>query len=115
MDVVFFKELSEGWYGLTNREQGVGFGMAWDHELFKYLWMWQVYGGHDDYPWYGRTYNCALEPFTSYPPAGIKNAIENGTALMLKPVQVIETALVAVAYEGQGVKSIGLDGSADLQ
>jgi len=115
VDVIFFKELKAGWYGLTNRDQGVGFGMAWDAQRFPYLWMWQVYGGHDDYPWYGRTYNCALEPFTSYPPAGIKNALDNGTALRLQPGQVIETALVAVAYEGQGVKRIGLDGSADLQ
>lgn len=111
VDVVFFKELSAGWYGITNQNQGVGFGMAWDHTLFKYLWMWQVYGGHDDYPWYGRTYNCALEPFTSYPPAGIKNAIDNGTALLMKPREVITTELVAVAYEGQGIKSIGIDGT----
>ncbi len=77
VDVVFFKGLAEGWYGITNERLKVGFGMAWDASLFKYLWMWQVYGGHHDYPWYGRTYNCALEPFTSYPPAGIKNALDN--------------------------------------
>jgi hypothetical protein len=111
VDVVFFKELTEGWYGLTNQNQGVGFGMAWDKDLFKYLWMWQVYGGHTDYPWYGRTYNCALEPFTSYPPAGIKNAVDNGTARLLRPLEIIETELVAVAYEGQGVRRVGLDGS----
>ncbi len=110
VDVVFFKELSEGWYGLTNQNQGVGFGMAWDKDLFKYLWMWQVYGGHHDYPWYGRTYNCALEPFTSYPPAGIKNAIDNGTARFMRPLEVLETSLVAAAYEGQGVRRITLDG-----
>ncbi len=106
VDVVFFKDLSEGWYGLTNTKRKLGFGMSWDHELFKYLWMWQVYGGHDDYPWYGRTYNCALEPFTSYPPAGIKNAIDNGTALHLKPGQKIETDLVAVAYEAESISRI---------
>jgi len=111
VDVVFFKELSAGWYGITNQRLGLGFGMAWDQDLFKYLWMWQVYGGHTDYPWYGRTYNCALEPFTSYPPAGIKNAIDNGTALIMKPGQVIETELVAVAYEGGGISHIGRDGS----
>jgi hypothetical protein len=109
-DVVFFKELTEGWYGLTNQKLGVGVGMAWDSTLFKYLWMWQVYGGHTDYPWYGRTYNCALEPFTSYPPAGVKNAIENGTALMLAPSSTVETELVAVLYEGEGVKRITRDG-----
>lgn len=110
VDVVFFKELTEGWYGLTNQRKGVGFGMAWDKDLFKYLWMWQVYGGHTDYPWYGRTYNCALEPFTSFPPSGINNAVKNGTALTMKPGEVIETELVAVAYQGEGVKRITPDG-----
>jgi hypothetical protein len=110
VDVVFFKELTEGWYSLTNQRKGVGFGMVWDKDLFKYLWMWQVYGGHTDYPWYGRTYNCALEPFTSFPPSGIKNAVKNGTALTMKPGAVIETELVAVAYEGESVKRITPDG-----
>ncbi len=63
----------------------VGFDMARDRRLFQCLWMWQVYAGHDDYPWDGRTYNCALEPFTSWPPAG-------------------------VAYEGDGVSRITLAG-----
>lgn len=101
VDVVFFKDLSEGWYTITNPRLGVSFGMSWDIDLFKYLWMWQVYGGHNDYPWYGRTYNCALEPFSSYPPAGVPNAIKNGTALTLQPNQVIETDLVAVAFQGE--------------
>jgi hypothetical protein len=113
VDIVFLKELNEGWYGITNRRQRVGFGMAWDKKLFKYLWMWQVYGGHNDYPWYGRTYNCALEPFTSYPPAGIKNAIDNGTAVIMQPGETIETDLVAVAYEGEGISGISCDGVID--
>jgi hypothetical protein len=111
VDVVFFKELTEGWYAITDPKSRVGFGMAWDKSLFKYLWMWQVYGGHNDYPWYGRTYNVALEPFSSYPPAGVPNAIKNGTALVLKPNQVIETDLAAVAYEAESVSRIGRDGS----
>jgi len=112
-DVLIFKELSEGWYTLTNERTGVGIGMAWDHTLFRYLWMWQVYGGHHDYPWYGRTYNCALEPFTSYPPAGISTAIKNGSALVLKPHQCIETQLVAVAYDGKAGNRVRLDGSVE--
>ena len=110
VDVLIFKGLREGWYGLTNARRQVGFGMAWDPALFKYLWMWQVYGGHNDYPWYGRTYNCALEPFTSYPPAGIQKAIENGSARSMNAGEVIETDLVAVAYEGQGISRIDRQG-----
>jgi hypothetical protein len=110
VDVLFLKELTDGWLAITNQRQQVGFGMAWDKELFKYVWMWQNYGGHNDYPWYGRAYTCAVEPFTSYPPQGIANAIKNGTALFMQPEQVIHTQLVAAAYQGDGVKSIGIDG-----
>ncbi len=111
VDVVFFKELSEGTYTITNEKLGVGFGMAWDSHLFRYLWMWQVYGGHNDYPWYGRTYNCALEPFTGYPPAGIQNALKNGTAYIMKPDEVIETQLVAAAYQADAAHRVAPDGT----
>jgi hypothetical protein len=110
VDVLFLKELAEGWYGITNHRLGVGFGMAWDIELFKYLWMWQVYGGHTDYPWYGRTYTCALEPFTSYPPTGINNAIKNGSARIMQPGEIIDTEIVAVAYQQPEIKRINLSG-----
>lgn len=113
VDVISFWGLDEGWYGLTNRRQRVGFGMAWDRRLFQCLWMWQVYGGHNDYPWYGRTYNCALEPFTSWPPTGVANAIQNGTALIMKPHQEMKTTLVAVAYEGDGISRITLAGAVE--
>lgn len=111
VDVIFFKDLEEGWYGLTNPALRLGVGMAWDKDLFRYLWMWQVYGGHDDYPWYGRTYNCALEPFTSYPPAGIKNAIDNGTARLMQPREEIETDLAMVVYEAEAIEGIERDGT----
>ena len=111
VDVVIFKELEEGWYLINNLNQSVGFGMAWDKKLFRYLWMWQVYGGHNDYPWYGRTYNVALEPFTSYPPAGVQNAIKNGSALILKPNQIIETDMVAVAYKYCYATKVNRDGT----
>jgi hypothetical protein len=115
VDVIFFKELAEGWYAITDQKSRVGFGMAWDKSLFKYLWMWQVYGGHNDYPWYGRTYNVALEPFTSYPPAGVQNAIRNGSALVMEPEQVIVTDLVAVAFDnGYGIR-VNRDGTVNRQ
>jgi hypothetical protein len=113
VDVVFFKELADGWYGISDPKTGIGFGMAWDNSLFKYLWMWQVYGGHNDYPWYGRTYNCALEPFTSYPPAGIGNAIKNGTARIMAPNEIIDTDLVAVAYEHERIQRVCRDGTVE--
>ena len=64
-DTLFLDGLSEGWYAVTNTRQQVGFGLAWPLEVFPALWFWQVYGGAHGPPWYGRTYNIALEPFSS--------------------------------------------------
>jgi len=111
VDVISFWGLRDGWYGLTNQRQRVGFGMAWDLKVFPCLWMWQVYGGHHDYPWYGRTYNCALEPFAGWPPAGVANAVKNGTALVMKPGQIIETDLVAVGYQAEGITGVSREGN----
>jgi hypothetical protein len=36
-----------------------------------------------------------------------------GTALIMKPGEVIETELVAVAYEGEGVKRINANGTVE--
>jgi hypothetical protein len=43
-------------------------------------------------------------------PAGVNNALKNGTALLLKPGDVIETELTAVAYQAEGIKRIRQDG-----
>jgi len=104
----------QGWYGITNGQRRVGFGLRWDAAVFPYLWFWQVWGGLPGYPWYGRHYNCALEPWTSWPDNGLSDAIANGSALAIQAGQTIETRLLAVAYGGrESVRSIGEDGEVD--
>jgi len=101
----------EGWYGITNTARGVGFGLRWDATQFPYLWFWQVWGGMPGYPWYGRHYNCALEPWTSWPDNGLSDAIANGSAMRLGPLQSATTRLLAVAYHGSSeVRRISEDG-----
>jgi len=68
------------------------------------VWLWEVFGGGHGYPWYGRTYNLALEPFTSWP-GGMRNALNNGTTPVLGAGESLETSLLAVAYEGFGAVS----------
>lgn len=115
-DQSYIKEIPEGWYAITNQEFGVGWGVVYPKEIFPYLWYWQSMGGGYGYPWYGRTYNIGLEPFTSYGNEGLASAIENGTALELEPGQQIEASLKAVVYTGtQRVQRIKTDGSVDRQ
>lgn len=112
LDMAYVTDMPDGWYAITNRKLGVGFGMRFPKELYKYLWYWQSMGGGFGYPWYGRTYNVGLEPFTSYTNEGLAKAIENGTALKLQPGERVGASLKAVAYTGDGnVSRINEDGS----
>ena len=111
-DMSYLADMPEGWYAVTNREMGVGFGLVFPTEVFPYLWYWQSFGGGTGYPFYGRTYNVGLEPFSSYTNEGLAAAIDNGSALRLEAGQRVEASVKAVAYTGaQRVASIGPDGS----
>jgi hypothetical protein len=99
-DELCFFDLQEGWYALTDTVKKVGFALEWDIEVFPYVWFWQVFGGGAGWPWYGRTYNCALEPWSSYPQFGIQRVIEAGTQKQLKPGESMSAHLRAIAYSG---------------
>ena len=115
-DYMVFKDLDAGWYALTNPDRGVGFGLAWPKETFKYLWYWQVFGGGSGYPWYRRTYNVGLEPFTSLS-AGVPEPGSNErTAVVFGPGETRSATLRAVAFEStNGVESISPDGTVKVR
>ena len=100
------------WYAITNRDQHAGFAMRWDSEVFRYLWLWQEFAYAKDYPWWGRTYTMALEPWTSYPTLGLPEAVGRGTQLVLQPAQSVSTHLTASAYAGVAqVNGVNEDGT----
>lgn len=110
-EMVYLLGLEDGWYGVTDTARKAGFGMRWDKNVFPVVWLWEVFGGGAGYPWYGRTYNLALEPWTSRP-GGIETASARGNTARLGPGKSIETSLLAVAYSGiSRVKKINEDGS----
>ena len=101
-EMAYLAELSDGWYAITNQKRQVGFGLRFDHTLFRYIWYWQQLGNvAQGYPWWGRLHTTALEPWTSYPTNGLTEAIENGTAYLLQAGEHIETSLLAIAYESK--------------
>ncbi len=115
-DQSYVSDMPEGWYGITNTELGVGFGVSYSTDLYRHLWYWQSLGGGSGYPWYGRTYNVGIEPFTSYPNEGLEKAVENGTALLVNGKKEIKTTLFAVAFESnKGVTNILPDGTVRLK
>jgi hypothetical protein len=115
-DMAYITDMPEGWYAVTNQRMGVGFGVLFPKEVYKYLWYWQSLGGGFGYPWYGRTYNVGLEPFTSFANEGLNSAIKNGTALLLEPGQRVQASLKAFAFtSARGVKQVMPDGSVVLK
>ncbi|MGN1142138.1 MAG: aldose 1-epimerase [Oliverpabstia sp.] len=80
-------------YEVYNERRKLSYGIRWDGTTFPYLWMWLVCNGADGYPWYGRTYNLALEPWTSYSSSGLAGAVKNGSAFKLGPGESRKTKL----------------------
>jgi hypothetical protein len=110
-EYLYITDLAEGWYAITNADLGIGFGLCWDIALFPHLWYWQVARGAYGYPWYGRTYCMALEPWTSWPGEGLVKAVQQGTALWLAAGQSVHTFLYAVLWEGKDpVQRVTADG-----
>jgi hypothetical protein len=111
-DMSYVKDMPDGWYAVTNKETGVGFGFRYPKDVFRFLWYWHSFGGGFGYPWYGRTYNIGLEPFSSYGNGGMAGAVENGTAMLLQPGETVEASQRAVAFTGtEGVSDIAPDGT----
>ena len=98
---MYIKNLKEGWYGITNVKKKVGFGMKWDVGVFKYILIWSVYRGFYNFPFYGRTYNIALEIYSAIPDS-LDEAIKLGRAFSLAPGEKMSTSFSAIVYESDG-------------
>ena len=90
----YLRDLPEGRYGLLNSGLGVRFELHWDKNIFPILWVWAPYGGAMGYPWYGRNYNLALEPWSAVPPDLSAVAGQN-RGIRITPGQTLETRLEA--------------------
>jgi galactose mutarotase-like enzyme len=92
-DVIYLSELKEGRYEIINKKLQLKFWMEFPLSTFRYLWFWRVAGGSYGYPWYGRTYNIALEPVSSLPI--LTEAVNRGDQLTLKAGASLEAMIKA--------------------
>lgn len=115
-DLAFIGGFREGWYGITNPQLGFGFGMAWPKEIFPHMWFWQELKGSFGWPWYGRNYTMAIEPFTSYDESGLAHSVDNGTARKLGAGESLEVKILAGCYESEkGINKIDMNGNVDVK
>lgn len=98
---IYIKDLQEGWYALTNPALGLGIGMRWELRVFPYLLIWNVYRGYYGSPFFGRTYNIAIEPFSAIPDS-LDRAIELGRDIRLAAGEEISTQFAVIVYRAMG-------------
>jgi hypothetical protein len=110
-ELIYLKELTGGWYAILDTKNKIGFGLAWELEIFRYLWFWSVYGKFPGYPWWDLVYCIALEPWTSMP-NNLSDAIKANTQMKIKGGDSITTNLCATALQGySSIKEIQTDGT----
>jgi len=95
---IYIKNVREGWYGVTNLKKKIGFGLKWDVQLFKYMLLWSVYRGFYNSPFYGRTYNIALELYSAIPDS-LDEVIPLGRSMVLQPLHEMKTKFSCILYE----------------
>ena len=100
MDLTYLTELQEPWFALTHTKKKLGFGLRFDEKLFDAIWFWQVFGGGVGAPWFSRTYNIGLEPFTSWPGTGLADAVKRNRHQTIGPNAELNTELTALVFTG---------------
>jgi hypothetical protein len=89
---LYTDDVREGWCEVVHPERSVGLHLRFDPTVFRTTWLWGVYGG-----WRGH-YLLLTEPCTSAP-GGLASSIQDGTAAVLGPGEVLETAVTATIVE----------------
>ncbi|MCL4377729.1 MAG: DUF4432 family protein [Actinobacteria bacterium] len=97
-ELLYAIKMLDSWFSIKNSEKNIGIGFVFDENIFKYLYLWFVYGGGDGYPWYSNTYSLAVEPWSSYPGLGLIEAINNKTSLKIMPGERINTWLKTIIF-----------------
>lgn len=97
-ELLYTTKILDNWFSIRNTNKNIGIGFIFDNKIFKYLYLWFVYGGSEGYPWYSNTYSLAVEPWSSYPGLGLIEAINNKTSLKIMPGEKINTWLRTIIF-----------------
>ena len=89
-DDVYLTDLEAGWAAVTNPRLGLRVRLDFDHRVFRWLIVWQPYGGAKEPPLTG-SYALGVEPWTSSRPLG--EAVDLGEAIALEPGAAFTTSL----------------------
>jgi hypothetical protein len=90
-DDIYVTGLREGWLAVENPRLGLVFRLDFDHTLFRWVTVWQAFGGADEPPLTG-SYALGVEPWTSR--HSLADALAAGEAVALAGGETLRTTLV---------------------
>ena len=96
-DGVFLTDLTGGWVAVSNPELDLTFSLHWDPAVFKWLIVWQPYGGCEAMPLAG-IYALGIEPWTAR--HNLEQALADGEAIEVAGGATFSTALQATLAPG---------------
>lgn len=92
-DGVFLTDLAGGWVAVSNPTLDLTFSLHWDPAVYKWLIVWQPYGGCEAMPLNG-TYALGIEPWTAR--RNLEGALADGEAIELAGGASFSTAFHAM-------------------
>jgi hypothetical protein len=95
-DDVYLSDLAGGWASVENPRLGLGFGLTWDPDVFRWVISWQPYGGARAMPLAG-AYALGVEPWVTR--RNLAEAVDGGEALRLDGGERFGTILRATMEE----------------
>jgi hypothetical protein len=102
-DGVFLTDLTGGWVAISNPKLDLTFSLHWDPAVFKWLIVWQPYGGCQTMPLTG-IYGLGIEPWTAR--HNLEQAVADGEAIELAGGATFRTALQATLSRGVYTESM---------
>ena len=107
-EMFYLDSLTDGWCSLVNQEEKLGVALKWDSDVFPFVWIWREANAARGYPYFGRAYAVAMEPFSSLP-----QAREHGERLLrLEAGAKLSTRIVFSVFEGlEEVRQVSDDGA----
>lgn len=114
-DVSLVTDLADGWFALRNPARDIGVACRFPRQVFRWLWLWQAYGGVLEPPFDAGTYTLAVEPWTS--PPCLARAAARGAEARLEAGATLDVEIELTVFRpaGSPLRGVGRGGKIDVQ
>ena len=80
--MAYLHDFKEPWAAIRRLDNAVAVALSWTVDRFPFAWLWYELGGTAEAPWHGRGRLVGIEPNTTRPANGLRDAHERGSSLL---------------------------------